>query len=136
MSASSAAGGASPEPTHLFVYGTLRPGEVRWHHLQPYVVDDAVAIDTATAGELYDTDLDYPAAMFGGADRILGRVYELRADRVAEGLAHLDEVESAVRGDYRRVIVTTESGHTAWAYQCGERALLVKRIISGDRLRR
>lgn len=126
----------SPAPTHLFVYGTLRPGEVRWHHLEPYVVGDAVAVDTATAGELYDTELEYPAAMFDGSDRILGRVYELRADRMAEGLAHLDEVESAVRGGYRRVIVTTESGHTAWAYQCGEPALLVKRIISGDWLRR
>ncbi|MEQ1699088.1 MAG: gamma-glutamylcyclotransferase family protein [Ilumatobacteraceae bacterium] len=131
--------GAAPAeavPTHLFVYGTLRPGEVRWHHLEPYVVAEVVAVDTATAGELYDTELDYPAAMFGGADRILGRVYELRADRMAEGLAHLDEVESAVRGDYRRVVITTESGHTAWAYQCGEEALLVRRITSGDWLLR
>lgn len=124
------------EPTHLFVYGTLRPGEVRWHHLQPYVAGDAAAVDTATAGELYDTELDYPAAMFGGPDRILGRVYELRTDRLAEGLAHLDEVESAVRGGYRRVTVTTESGHIAWAYQCGEPALLVRRITSGDWLQR
>lgn len=127
---------SSAEPTHLFVYGTLRPGEVRWHHLQPYVAGDAVAVDTAAAGELYDTELDYPAAMFGGPGRILGRVYELRTDRLAEGLAHLDEVESAVRGGYRRVTVTTESGHTAWAYQCGEPALLVRRITSGDWLQR
>ena len=133
MSGATPAGAA---PTHLFVYGTLRPGEVRWHHLEPFVVDDAVAVDTATAGDLYDTELDYPAAMFGGADRILGRVYELRADRIGDGLAHLDEVESAVRGDYRRVIVTTESGHTAWAYQCGEAALLVRRIEGGDWLQR
>ena len=120
--------------THLFVYGTLRPGEVRWHHLEPYVVGEAV--DTATAGELYDTELDYPAAMFGGNDRILGRVYTLRGDRLAEGLAHLDEVESAVRGDYHRITVTTESGHTAWAYQCGEAALLRRRIECGDWLQR
>lgn len=131
----SASPSAASAPTHLFVYGTLRPGEVRWHHLEPYVADE-VAVDTAAAGELYDTELDYPAAMFGGADRILGRVYELRADRMAEGLAHLDEVESAVRGDYRRVVITTESGHTAWAYQCGEAALLVRRITSGDWLQR
>ena len=127
---------AGPAPTHLFVYGTLRPGEVRWHHLEPFVVDDVVAVDTATAGELYDTDLEYPAAMFDRPGRILGRVYELRAERMDEGLAHLDEVESAVRGDYRRVLITTESGHTAWAYQCGEDALLVRRITSGDWLQR
>jgi gamma-glutamylcyclotransferase (GGCT)/AIG2-like uncharacterized protein YtfP len=124
------------EPTHLFVYGTLRPGEVRWHHLEPYVVADVPAVDTAVAGDLYDTDLDYPAAMFGGHGRILGRVYQLRADRLAEGLAHLDEVESAVRGDYHRVQIVTESGHTAWAYQCGEPALLVRRIIGGDWIQR
>ena len=49
-------------PTHLFVYGTLRPGEVRWHHLQPYVVDDGV--DDTAAGHLFDTGLGYPAALF------------------------------------------------------------------------
>ena len=71
-----------------------------------------------------------------GNDRILGRVYTLRGDRLAEGLAHLDEVESAVRGDYHRITVTTESGHTAWAYQCGEAALLRRRIECGDWLQR
>ncbi|MGB8862079.1 MAG: gamma-glutamylcyclotransferase [Ilumatobacteraceae bacterium] len=120
--------------THLFVYGTLRPGEVRWHHLEPFVVGEAV--DTSVAGELYDTELDYPAAMFRGDDRILGRVYTLRADRLAEALDHLDEVESAVRGRYARVAVLTMSGHRAWAYQCGEEALLVRRIEGGDWLQR
>lgn len=120
--------------THLFVYGTLRPGEVRWQHLQPFVVGDG--IETHTAGELYDTELDYPAAMFGGEGRIVGRVYQLDATLLAEALALLDEVESAVRGGYRRVPVATGSGHTAWAYQCGEDALLVRRIEGGDWLRR
>ena len=119
---------------HLFVYGTLRPGEVRWRHLQPFVIGDG--IDTHAAGDLFDTDLEYPAAMFGGDGRIQGRVYQLDVALLGEALALLDEVESAERGGYRRVPVVTGSGHTAWAYQCGEDALLVRRIESGDWLHR
>ena len=55
---------ARRDPSHLFVYGTLRPGEVRWRHLAPFVVGDG--IDTTVAGDVYDTGLDYPAAKFGG----------------------------------------------------------------------
>ncbi|MEN9822012.1 MAG: hypothetical protein RLZ04_438 [Actinomycetota bacterium] len=113
---------------HLFVYGTLRPGEVRWHHLAPFVVGEAV--DTTVSGDVYDTGLDYPAARFGGEGRITGRVYRLT--RLDEALAHLDEVEGAVRGLYRRVVVVTESGHEAWAYECGDDDLLVRHLPSGD----
>ncbi len=118
----------------LFVYGTLRPGEVRWHHLAPYVAGEGR--DASVAGELYDTGLDYPAALFGGESRILGRVYPLHDGQLIAALAHLDEVESAVRGLYARVSVVTTDGETAWAYQCGEPALLRTRIECGDWLRR
>ena len=65
---------------HLFVYGTLRPGEVRWHHLEPFVVGDG--IDSTVRGDLYDTGLDYPAAVFadpaashdGGASEAVGSI--------------------------------------------------------------
>lgn len=113
---------------HLFVYGTLRPGEVRWRHLEPFVVGDGA--DTFVPGDVYDTGLEYPAAKFGGDGRITGRVYELT--RLAEALAHLDAVEGAVRGLYRRVVVQTESGHSAWAYECGDPALLVRHLPHGD----
>lgn len=113
---------------HLFVYGTLRPGEVRWQHLAPFVVGDG--IDTCVAGEVYDTGLEYPAARFGGDALIRGRVYRLT--RLDEALEHLDMVEGAVRGLYRRVEVTTASGHVAWAYECGDPALLVRRLPTGD----
>jgi len=125
---------ANAAPTHLFVYGTLRPGEVRWRHLAPFVVGDGLA--TSVAGELYDTGLQYPAAMFGGDARILGRVYEFAPGLVAAALVHLDEVEGAVRGLYHRVMVSTASGHRAWAYQCGEAALLVRHLPGGDWLQR
>jgi gamma-glutamylcyclotransferase (GGCT)/AIG2-like uncharacterized protein YtfP len=117
---------------HLFVYGTLRPGEVRWQHLAPFVVGEGV--DTTVAGDVFDTGLDYPAARFGGVGRINGRVYELT--RLDDALTHLDEVEGAVRGLYRRVTVETASGHLAWAYECGEDALLVRHLAHGDWLLR
>ena len=130
MTADAAAGAGAGEavPRHLFVYGTLRPGEVRWRHLEPFVVGDG--IDTSTAGDVYDTGLEYPAAMFGGERRIKGRVYELT--RLDDALAHLDEVEGAVRGLYHRVVVHTDSGHRAWAYQCGDDGLLLRHLPHGD----
>ena len=97
---------------------------------------DGDGVHTSVAGELYDTGLQYPAAMFGGESRILGRVYPLAPERVAAALDDLDEVEGAVRGLYHRVVVPTASGHQAWAYQCGDPALLVRRILSGDWLHR
>lgn len=129
---------------HLFVYGTLRPGEVRWHHLEPYVVGEGV--DATVAGLLFDTGLEYPAAVFGdagdgvrpeathgaGAGLIRGRVYELSTARLDDALAHLDGVEGAVRGLYHRVRVPTSAGPMAWAYQCGDDALLRRHIESGD----
>ena len=120
--------------TLLFVYGTLRPGEVRWQHLAPFVVGEGR--EAAVAGELYDTGLEYPAAMFGGETHILGRVYVLDDGQLTTALAHLDEVEGAVRGLYARVSVLTTEGEAAWAYQCGEQALLRSRIESGDWLQR
>jgi gamma-glutamylcyclotransferase (GGCT)/AIG2-like uncharacterized protein YtfP len=116
----------------LFVYGTLRPGEVRWHHMEPFVVGEGV--DTAVFGALFDTGLGYPAATFGGSARILGRIYQLAPLQPA--LDHLDEVEGAVRGLYRRVVVSTESGQCAWAYECGDPDLMVTRIVGGDWLLR
>lgn len=124
-------------PRHLFVYGTLRPGEVRWHHLSPYVVDDGV--DAVVPGELFDTGLGYPAAVFGSSGGecgvmesgvVRGRVYGLVDDPAA--LEHLDAVEGAVRGLYRRIDVVTSVGLTAWAYECGDPDLLVRRLESGD----
>lgn len=125
---------AAAQPHHLFVYGTLRPGEVRWHHLEPFVVGEGAT--ASVEGGLYDTGLGYPAAMFDEAGTIHGRVYELAPGTLAAALAHLDEVEGAVRGLYHRITVRTVDGREAWAYQCGEEALLARRIDGGDWLRR
>jgi gamma-glutamylcyclotransferase (GGCT)/AIG2-like uncharacterized protein YtfP len=103
--------------THLFVYGTLRPGEVRWQFLEPFVVDEGR--DDAVAGQLYDSGAGYPAARFDRDGTISGRLYALRPDTLAEALTLLDEVEAAVQHLFHRVSVTTASATTAWAYEYG-----------------
>ena len=122
---------------HLFVYGTLQPGESRWHELSRFVVGNGVR--TTVPGMVYDTELDYPAAKFApetDADVIQGRVYEFDAAQIEAALARLDEVEGAVRGLYSRVVVQTAAGQAAWAYECGDDALLVRRLPAGDWLLR
>lgn len=118
-----------PVPGHLFVYGTLRPGDVRWPMLAPWVVDDGFA-DTVR-GQLYDTRLDYPAAVFGGAGMVIGQTFRLRPETVAEALELIDDEEDTVLGLYRRVEVDTASGVRAWAYQYGT-GLDLTPITSGD----
>lgn len=97
--------------------------------LAPFVADEGV--DDAVAGQVFDTGLDYPAAVFGEGGSVLGRVYELRADTVDEALRVLDVEEDTVLGLYRRVAVTTERGVLAWAYAYGS-GLELTLIPSGD----
>jgi gamma-glutamylcyclotransferase (GGCT)/AIG2-like uncharacterized protein YtfP len=125
-------------PAHLFVYGTLRPGESRWHHLQPYVVDDGFT-DTAS-GRLFDTGQGYPAALFGPhhvtpGPVIHGHTFGLLEASLVQALEHLDAVEGAVRGLYRRIVVQTAAGVRAFAYEYGG-GLDLAPIDSGDWLRR
>jgi gamma-glutamylcyclotransferase (GGCT)/AIG2-like uncharacterized protein YtfP len=114
---------------HLFVYGTLRPGDVRWSFLEPFAADGGV--DDTALGRLYDTGLDYPAAVFEGDGTILGRTYALRVDLLERALAVLDEEEDTVLGLYRRVEITTGRGLVAWAYEYGD-GLDLTPIESGD----
>ena len=120
-------------PRHLFVYGTLQPGEVRWRELRGWVVGDGER-DSAP-GELYDTGLAYPAAMFNGRATIHGRTYALRPETSDECLAHLDMVEATVEGLYSRIVVTTSLGRVAWTYEYGSGLDLVP-IPSGEWSRR
>ena len=122
---------------HLFVYGTLQPGESRWHELAKFVNGEGVR--TTVAGMVYDTGQDYPAAKFlpaHPADVIHGRVYEFDDVQIDTALARLDFVEGAVRGLYQRVLVQTAAGPLAWAYECGDDELLVRRLPEGDWLTR
>ena len=114
---------------HLFVYGTLRPGDVRWYFLAPFVVDDGW-LDTVR-GQLFDTGLDYPAAVFDDEGTIVGHTFALLEESAARALEVLDEVEGIVDGEYQRVIVRTGRGVDAWAYTSGD-GLDLTLIVSGD----
>ena len=115
--------------THLFVYGTLRPGDVRWPLLEPFVAGDGWTDEVV--GRLFDTGLDYPAALFGGEGTIVGRTYPLLEQHLDECLRVIDDEEDTVAGLYRRVAVQTRDGHHAWAYEYGTGLELVP-IPSGD----
>lgn len=119
----------APVIVHLFVYGTLRPGDVRWPVLAPWVVDDGV--DDTVTGWLFDTGLEYPAAVFGPDGTIVGRTYELALATLDEALRVIDEEEDTVLGLYRRVTVRTGRGRHAWAYEYGT-GLDLTPIPSGD----
>jgi len=115
------------------VYGTLRPGQVRWPFLEPFVVDEGW--DDSIAGRLFDTGLDYPAAILderaepGGTVR--GRTYALLDESLDRCLSVLDAEEDTVGGRYRRVVTTTERDAEAYVYEYGSGLDLVP-IPSGD----
>jgi gamma-glutamylcyclotransferase (GGCT)/AIG2-like uncharacterized protein YtfP len=114
---------------HVFVYGTLRPGDVRWPVLEPFTVDEGMT--DSVSGELFDTGLDYPAAVFGPSGTIRGHTFALLEASLDRALAVLDEVEDVVGGEYHRVMVRTHRGLDAWAYAYGAGLELVP-IPSGD----
>jgi gamma-glutamylcyclotransferase (GGCT)/AIG2-like uncharacterized protein YtfP len=114
---------------HLFVYGTLRPGDVRWRILEPFVVDGGWP--DSVSGQLFDTGLDYPAAVFDAEGTIHGHAFALLEASLDRALEVLDEVEGIVDGEYSRVVVRTERGVDAWAYASGA-GLDLTPIPSGD----
>ena len=105
---------------HVFVYGTLRRGDVRWHFLEPFVVGGT---SDTVRGVVFDTGFDYPGARFGlgdaGDGAIHGETFELHPERIDEALRVLDEVEGVVEGEYTRVEITTNRGYRAWSYAYG-----------------
>ncbi|MEZ5280150.1 MAG: DUF480 domain-containing protein [Acidimicrobiales bacterium] len=117
----------------IFLYGTLIPGEERWAHLEPYVVDSLP--DTAR-GLLYQTDFGYPAARFDCTNTIGATIHgvtvTIDADIADECMELLDEVEAAEVGLFHRVVVVTGSGETAWSYQYGTGLDRLEPIDSGS----
>lgn len=114
---------------HVFVYGTLRPGDLRWRFLAPFVVDDGWL--DSVPGQLFDTGLDYPAAMFNEAGTIIGHTFGLIDESSGRALEVLDEIEGVVDGGFARVMVRTGRGVDAWAY-AGGAGLELTFIESGD----
>jgi gamma-glutamylcyclotransferase (GGCT)/AIG2-like uncharacterized protein YtfP len=124
------------EPTAVFVYGTLKRGEVRercWPRLP-------IAVEPATVcGSLYDLG-PYPA-LVAGNDTVVGELWHLAPGDMQSTLAALDRVEGFAGSDddlYRRVIVEcqTDKGRMlAWTYHLASAARLgsAKRVLPTDR---
>ncbi len=98
----------------LFVYGTLMPGQRRWHLLAPLAAPGEPERAEA-AGRLYRTPYGWPAAVFDPAApaAVPGLVVTLRDP--ARALPALDEVEGTGAGLFQRRLITTTAGQ-CWAY--------------------
>ena len=98
----------------VFVYGTLKPGHLRWPIVAPFVASTDVA---EVAGRLWDTGRDFPAARFRdpGPHVITGVLLHLRSGTEEEAVQLLDEVEGEFL--YERVEVRTTDGRPAIAYE-------------------
>jgi gamma-glutamylcyclotransferase (GGCT)/AIG2-like uncharacterized protein YtfP len=67
-------------------------------------------------GELFDTGMGYPAAVFNDAGLIQGVLLYVPAPSIDQVIAVMDEVEAEGR-EYRRVRVHTMEGVEAIAYE-------------------
>ena len=91
-----------PMPTaarrHVFVYGTLRRGDVRdITHLQPPPVFVGMA---SVQGVLYNLG-DYPGLLLGGEGRVTGEVYAITA-ALEQQLDSIEEVWPQPTGEYNK----------------------------------
>jgi gamma-glutamylcyclotransferase (GGCT)/AIG2-like uncharacterized protein YtfP len=108
----------------VFVYGTLRQGQTA-HHL----LAGARFIGAAwTAPEYTLLDMGtYPALVAGGQTAVLGEIYEIESEAIAE----LDRYEDAPEL-YRREL-STIGGHEVFVYLLrAEHALNRPRLPHGD----
>ena len=93
-----------PEPTlpasrrHVFVYGTLRRGEVRdINRLQPAPAFVGMA---SVQGVLYDLG-SYPGLLLGGEGRVTGEIYAISAE-LERQLDTIEEVWPEPTGEYSK----------------------------------
>lgn len=109
--------------TLVFVYGTLRKGEV--NH---YLLDSASYCGAHTTLPKFQmNDLGaYPGVTLGGTVSIVGEVYEI--DR--RQFAHLDQLEGYPQL-YDRQLIPTEWGK-AWIYLYRQSLMGRKPVVSGD----
>jgi gamma-glutamylcyclotransferase (GGCT)/AIG2-like uncharacterized protein YtfP len=97
----------------VFVYGTLKPGGFYYPRISQWVVYTA---DAMVRGELFDTGLGYPAAVFGEADVVHGTLLYFAEATIHRALEIMDEIESE-GVEYRRVRVLTVDGVEAIGYE-------------------
>lgn len=91
-------------PTFVFVYGTLRKGQrndINLYQPQPFYVGS-----TYVKGQLYSRGW-YPGIRLGGGQWVLGEVYQVSAQLLAQ-LDILEEVAPVPSGEYQRIQIDVE----------------------------
>jgi len=127
-------------PRHVFVYGTLRRGDVRdITQLHPAPQFSGMA---SVAGLLYDLG-PYPGLLLGGEGRVVGEVYAISAE-LERLLDEIEEVWPQQTGEYskREVRVQLDSASAAAAglaclvYEINPARLAGRQVITGGDWRR
>lgn len=116
---------------HVFVYGTLKPGECRWSALAPFVADyvpgtmEGYAMFRSPHGT-------YPFIRPADGSTVEGYICSLRSGREAHVMALLDQIEGYDPADRAlslfirtRATATNAMGAQveAWVYLAGGRLL-------------
>ncbi|MFC4076330.1 gamma-glutamylcyclotransferase [Salinithrix halophila] len=100
----------------LFVYGSLRRGEMYEHYLNEA---EPVAMQAWTSGMLFDTGEGYPAMSLLGSGRVYGEVYRITEKELA-AIDQLEDFQPGGHGNlYERVrlpIETDQASLEALAY--------------------
>jgi gamma-glutamylcyclotransferase (GGCT)/AIG2-like uncharacterized protein YtfP len=94
--------------TRLFVYGTLKPGEVSYHLCEASVVESHPAI---ALGQLYHLPLGYPAMTLGRFDPVHGVVLSFQDAAILSILDDYEQHAPTVLGKY------LPPGHSMDKYQ-------------------
>jgi gamma-glutamylcyclotransferase (GGCT)/AIG2-like uncharacterized protein YtfP len=98
----------------LFVYGTLMPGQQRWHLLAPLATAGKPE-PAEVAGHLFRTPYGWPAAVFDPAASSVVPGLVITLLDPARALPVLDEIEGTGAGLFHRRLITTTAGQ-CWAY--------------------
>ncbi|QCR32806.1 gamma-glutamylcyclotransferase [Lysinibacillus sp. SGAir0095] len=116
----------------IFVYGTLRKGEVNAHLLK-YAT--CIEENCWTHGLLFDSGYGYPALLPSATHRTVGELYEVTQNE----LKLLDELEDYTEGGtnnlYERVeqeVFTMDGVTLAFVYISNNDDLLKEEITSGN----
>ncbi len=101
----------------LFVYGTLLKGEPR----NAFLWDSDLLGSLDIPGELYITDMGYPAASFNENPHhhVSGELYELSWDKLTDKIMMLDKIEGMDDGLFKRKLLRI-NGHNFFTYEAGE----------------
>jgi gamma-glutamylcyclotransferase (GGCT)/AIG2-like uncharacterized protein YtfP len=107
----------SDKTKKLFVYGTLLRGEPR----NSFLLDSDLLGSLDIPGQLYITDLGYPAASFNeNSNRhVSGELYELSGYKVADKIMMLDKIEGIDDGLFRRKVLRINN-QSFFTYEAGE----------------